>query len=156
MGKKDNEKAGLKLIIQKMKIMAPGLITSWQIKGEKVEAVTDFLFLNSKSTADGDSSQEIKRHLRLGRKALTNLDSLLKSRDVNLPTKVHSYLVFRILTVKYLGMFPLYSSACSLLGILILWMSFISFGKFSAIISTSTYIFSSIIVSLFFLESNYE
>ena len=67
-----------------------------------------------------------------------------------------SYLVFRVLTVKYLGMFPLYSSACTLLGILILWMSFISFGKFSAIISTSTYIFSSIIVSLFFLESNYE
>ena len=89
MGKNDNEKAGLKLNIQKTKIMASGLITSWQIEGGKVEAVTDFLFLSSKSTADGDSSQEIKRHLRLGRKALTNLDSLLKSRDVNLPTKVH-------------------------------------------------------------------
>ena len=89
MVKKENEKAGLKLNIQKTKIMASGLITSWQIEGEKVEAVTDFLFLSSKSTADGDSSQEIKRHLGLGRKALTNLDSLLKSRDINLPTKVH-------------------------------------------------------------------
>ena len=89
MGKKENEKAGLKLNIQKMKIMASGLITSWQIEGGKVEVVTDFLFLSSKSTADGDSSQEIKRHLRLGRKALTNQDSLLKRRDINLPTKVH-------------------------------------------------------------------
>ena len=89
MGKKENEKAGLKLNIQKTKIMATGLITSRQKEGGKVEAVTDFLFLSSKSTADGDSSQEIKRHLRLGRKALTNLDSLLKSRDINLPTKVH-------------------------------------------------------------------
>ena len=89
MGKNDNEKAGLKLNIQKTKIMASGLITSWQIEGEKVEAVTDFLFLSSKSPADGDSSQRIKRHLCLGRKALTNLDSLLKSRDINLPTKVH-------------------------------------------------------------------
>ena len=66
-----------------------GLITSSQIEGEKVEVVTDFLFLSSKITADGDSSQEIKRHLLLGRKALTNLDSLLKSRDTNVPTKVH-------------------------------------------------------------------
>ena len=89
MGKKENEKAGLKLNIQKMKIMASGLITSWQIEGGKVEVVTDFLFLSSKSTADGDSSQEIKSHLRLGRKALTNQDSLLKRRDINLPTKVH-------------------------------------------------------------------
>ena len=89
MGKKDNEKAGLKLNIQKTKIMASGLIASWQIEGGKVEAVTDFLFSSSKSTADGDSSQEIKRHLLLGRKALTKLDSLLKSRDINLPTKVH-------------------------------------------------------------------
>ena len=89
MGKKENEKAGLKLNIQKTKIMASGLITSRQIEGDKVEPVTDFLFLSSKSTADGYSSQEIKRHLRLGRKALTNLDSLLKSRDINLSTKVH-------------------------------------------------------------------
>ena len=89
MGKKENEKAGLKLNIQKTKIMASGLITSWQREGGKVEAVTDYLFVSSKITADGESSQEIKRHLRLGRKALTNLDSLLKSRDINLPTKVH-------------------------------------------------------------------
>ena len=89
MGKKENEKAGLKLNIQKTKIMASGLITSWQIEGGKVEAVTDVLFLSSKSTADGDSSQEIKRHLRLGRKALTNRYSLLKSRGIDLPTKVH-------------------------------------------------------------------
>ena len=89
MGKKEKEKAGLKLNIQKTKIMASGLITSRQIEGGKLEAVTDFLFLRSKSTADGDSSQEIKRHLWLGRKALTNLDSLLKNRDINLPTKVH-------------------------------------------------------------------
>ena len=89
MGKKENEKAGLKLNIQKTKFTASGLITSRQIEGGKVEAVTDFLFLSSKITADCDSSQEIKRHLHLGRKALTNLDSLLKSRDINLPTKVH-------------------------------------------------------------------
>ena len=89
MGKKENEKAGLKLNIQKTKFTASGLITSRQIEGGKVGAVTDFLFLSSKITADGDSSQEIKRHLHLGRKALTNLDSLLKSRDINLPTKVH-------------------------------------------------------------------
>ena len=89
MGKKDNEKAGLKLNIQNTKFMACGLITSWQIEGGKAEAVTDFLFLSSKSTVDGDSNQEIKRNLWLGRKALTNLDSLLKSRDINLPTKVH-------------------------------------------------------------------
>ena len=85
MGKKENEKAGLKLNSQKMKIMASGLITWWQIEGGKVEAVADNLFLSSKITADGDSSQEIKIHLLLGRKALTNLDS----RDINLPTKVH-------------------------------------------------------------------
>ena len=85
----ENEKAGLKHNIQKTMIMASGLITSWQIEGGKVEAVTDFLFLSSKSTADVDSSQEIKRHLRLGRKSMTNLDRLLKSRDINLPTKIH-------------------------------------------------------------------
>ena len=79
----------MKLNIQKTKIMASDLITSQQIEGGKVEAVTYFLFLSSKSTEVGDSSQEIKRHLHLGRKALTNLDSLLKSRDINLTTKVH-------------------------------------------------------------------
>ena len=90
MVKKENEKAGLKHNIQKTKITASGLITSRQIEGGKVEAVTDYLFLSSQITADDDSSQEIKIHLRLGRKALTKLDSLLKSRDINLPTKAHT------------------------------------------------------------------
>ena len=83
------EKAGLKLNIQKMKIMASGLITSWQIDGETVETVADFIFLVSKITADGDCSHEIKRHLLLGRKVMSYLDSILKSRDITLPTKVH-------------------------------------------------------------------
>ena len=77
------------LNIKKIKIMASGPITSWQIEEEKVEAVTDFIFLGSKITANGDCSHEIKRHMLLGRKAMTNLDSVLKSRDINLPTKVH-------------------------------------------------------------------
>ena len=84
----ESEKAGLKLNILKMKIMASGPITSWEIDGERVEAVSDFIFLGSKITADGDCSQEIKRPLLLGRKAMTNLDSILKSRDITLPTKV--------------------------------------------------------------------
>ena len=84
--KKESEKAGLKLNIQKTKIMVSSPITSWQIDGE---TVTDFIFLGSKITADGDCSHEIKRHLFLGRKAMTNLDSILKSRDITLPTKVH-------------------------------------------------------------------
>ena len=84
--KEESEKAGLKLNIQKTKIMASGPITSWQVDGE---SVTDFIFLGSKITAEGDSSHEIKRHLFLGRKAMTNLDSILKSRDVTLPAKVH-------------------------------------------------------------------
>ena len=87
--KKENEKAGLKLNIQKAKIIASSPITSWQIDGKTVETVTDFIFLGSKITADGDCSQEIKRHLLLGRKAMTNLDSVLKSRDITFPTKVH-------------------------------------------------------------------
>ena len=87
--KEESEKAGLKLSIQKTKIMASGPITSWQIDAETVETVTDFIFLGSKITAGGDCSHEIKRHLLLGRKALTNLDSMLKSRDIALPTKVH-------------------------------------------------------------------
>jgi len=86
--KEESEKAGLKLNIQKTKIMASGPITSWQIDGETMETVTDFIFLGSKITADGDCSQEIKRCLFLGRKAMTNLDSILKSRDIALPTKV--------------------------------------------------------------------
>ena len=85
--KVESEKVGLKLNIQKMKIMASGLITSWQIDGETVETVSDFNFLGSKITADGDCSHEIKRHLLLGRKVMTNLDSILKSRDITLPKR---------------------------------------------------------------------
>ena len=85
---KESENTGLKLNIQKTKIMACGPITSWQIHGETMETVTDFTFLGSKITADGDYSHEIKRPLLLGRKAMTNLDSILKSRDITLPTKV--------------------------------------------------------------------
>ena len=87
--KEESEKVGLKLNIQKMKIMAAGPITSWQIDGETMETVVDFIFLGSKITADGDCSHEIKRPLLLGRKVMTNLDSILKSRDITLPTKVH-------------------------------------------------------------------
>ena len=89
MMKQGSEKAGLKLSIQKTKIMASGPITSWQIDGETMETVTDFLFLGSKITVDGDCSHEIKRCLLLGRKGLTNMDSVSKSRDITLPTKVH-------------------------------------------------------------------
>ena len=87
--KEENEKAGLKLNIQKTKIMASDPITSWQIDGETMETVTDFIFLGSKITEEGDCNHEIKRHLLLGRRAITNLDSILKSRDITLPTKVH-------------------------------------------------------------------
>ena len=87
--KKESENVGLKLNIQKTKIMASGPITSWEIDGETVETVSDFSFLGSKITADGDCSHEIKRRLFLGRKAMTNLDSILKSRDITLPTRVH-------------------------------------------------------------------
>ena len=87
--KEESEKLGLKVNIQKTKIMAFGPITSWQIDGETVETVSDFIFGGSKITADGDCSQEIKRHLLLGRKVMTNLDSIFKSRDITLPTKVH-------------------------------------------------------------------
>ena len=85
--KKESEKAGLKLNIQKIKIIASSPITSWQMNGETVETVTDFIFLGSKITAGGDCSHEIKRHLLLGRKAMTNLDSILESRDITLLTK---------------------------------------------------------------------
>ena len=87
--KEESEKLGLKLNIQKTKIMASGPITSWQIDRETMETVTDFIFLGSRITADGGCSHKIKRHLLLGRKAMTNLDSILKSRDITLPTKVH-------------------------------------------------------------------
>ena len=87
--KEESEKVGLKLNIQKTKIMPSGLITSWQIDGETVETVADFIFLGSKITADGDCSHEIKRCFLLGRKVMTNLGRILKSRDITLPTKVH-------------------------------------------------------------------
>ena len=87
--KEESEKVGLKLNIQKTKIMASGPTTSWEIDEETVETVSDFIFLGSKITADGDCSHEIKRHLLLGRKIMTKLDSLLKSKDITLPTNIH-------------------------------------------------------------------
>ena len=87
--KEESEKVGVKLNIQKMKIMASGPITPWEIDGETVETLSDFIFLGSNITADGDYSHEIKRHLLLGRKIMTNLDSILKGREITLPTKVH-------------------------------------------------------------------
>ena len=87
--KEESENVSLKLNIQKTKIMASGPITSWQIDGERVETMSDFIFLGSKMTANGDYSHEIKRHLLLGRKVMTNLESIFKSRDITLPTKVH-------------------------------------------------------------------
>ena len=98
--KEENEKVGLKLNIQKTKIMASSTITSWQIDGETVETVTDFIFGGSKITANGDCSHEIKKHLLLGRKIMTNLDSILKSRDITLPTKVRlvKAMVFPVIT----------------------------------------------------------
>ena len=86
--KVESEKVGLKLNIQKTKIMATGPITSWEVDGKTVETVSDFIFLGSKITTDGDCSHEIKRHILLGRKVMTNLDSIFKSRDITLPTKV--------------------------------------------------------------------
>ena len=99
--KEESEKAGLKFNIQKTKIMASGLITSWQTQGENVEAVTEFIFWDSKITADGDCSHEIKRCLLFGRKAMTNLDSALKSRDITLLTKVHIVKAVVFLIIMY-------------------------------------------------------
>ena len=101
--KEESEKVDLKLSIQKTKIMAPGPITAWQIDGERVETVTDYFEEggDSKITADGDCSHEIKRRLLLGRKVLTNLDSILKSRDITLPTKVHLVKAMVFLVVMY-------------------------------------------------------
>ena len=99
--KEESEKAGLKLNIQKGMIIASGPITSWQIDGETMETVTDFIFLGSKITADGDCSHEIKRCLFLGRKAMTNLGNVLKSRDITLPTKVHIVKVMVFPVVMY-------------------------------------------------------
>ena len=98
---KESEKAGLKLSIQKTKIMAPSPITSWQTDGEKVETVSYFIFLGSKITADSDYSHEIKKHLLLGRKVMTNLDSVLKGRDITLQTKVHIVKSMVFLLVLY-------------------------------------------------------
>ena len=98
--KEESEKAGLKLNIQKTRIMAPGPITSWQIGGETEETVADFIFLGSKITADGDCSHEIKRCLLLGSKVMTTLDSILKSRDITLPTKVHLVKAMVFLVVR--------------------------------------------------------
>ena len=99
--KEESEKASLKLNIQKNKIMASGPIISWQTDGETMETATDFIFLGSKITADGDCSHKIKRHLLLGRKAMTNLDSLLKNRDITLPTKVRLVKAMVFLVVMY-------------------------------------------------------
>ena len=101
--REESEKAGLKLNIQKTKIMASGPITSWEIDGETVETVSEFIFLGSKITADGDCSHEIKRRLLLGRKLMTNLVSILKSRDITLPTKVHlvKAMVFPVVMYGY-------------------------------------------------------
>ena len=102
--KEENEKVGLKLNIQKMKIMVSSPITSWQRDGEAMETVTDFIFLGSKITADSDCSHEIKIHLVLGRRAMTNPDTILKSRDVTLPTKVHlvKAMVFPVVMYRYI------------------------------------------------------
>ena len=99
--KEESEKVGLKLNTQKTKVMASDSITSWQIDGETVKTVTDFIILGSKITAEGDCSHEIKRCLLLGRKAMTNLDSILKSRDITLPTKVHLVKAMVLLAVMY-------------------------------------------------------
>jgi len=99
--KEESEKTGLKLNIQKTKIMASSPIKSWQIDGETIETVTDFIFLGSKITADGDCCHEIKRRLLLGRKAITNLDSILKSKDIILPTKIHLLKAMVFLVVMY-------------------------------------------------------
>ena len=99
--KEESEKVGLKLNIQKTKVMASGPITSWQIDGETMETVRDFTFLGSKITADGDCTHEIKRCLLLGRKVMTNLDSILKRRDITLPTKVHLVKTMVFLVVMY-------------------------------------------------------
>ena len=101
--KEESEKVGLKLNIQKMKIMASGPITLWQIDGETVETVSDLIFWGSKITADGDCRHEIKRHLLLGRKVMTNLDSIFKSRDITLPTKIHlvKAMVFPVVMYGY-------------------------------------------------------
>ena len=99
--KKKSEKAGLKLNIQKTKIMASGPITSWEIDGEKIETVSDFIFLGSKVTEDGDCRHELDRHLLLDRKVMTNLDSILRSRDITVPTEIHIFKAMDFPVVMY-------------------------------------------------------
>ena len=99
--KKKSEKAGLKLNIQKTKIMASGPITSWEIDGEKIETVSDFIFLGSKVTEDGDCSHELDRHLLLDRKVMTNLDRVLRSRDIPVPTEIHIFKTMDFPVVMY-------------------------------------------------------
>ena len=110
--KDESEKADLKLNIQKMKIMSSGPVTSWQIDGKTMETVTDFIFLGSKITADGDCSHEIKRCLLLGRKVMTNLDSVLKSKDITLPTKDHlvKAMVFPVVMIGWAGVLQFWGS----------------------------------------------
>ena len=116
------KKVGLKLTIQKMKIIASGPITSWEIDGETVETLLDFIFLGSKITADGDCSHEIKRHLLLGRKVMTNLDSILKSRDTTLSTKVHLVKAMDFPVVMYgCEIWPVKKAECRRIDAFELW-----------------------------------
>ena len=120
--KEKSEKAGLKLNIQKMKTVASNLITSWEIDGETMERVTNFIFLGSKITADGDCSHEIKRCLLLGRKAMTNLDSILKSRDITLPTKVHIVRTMVFPVVVYgCDIWTIKKAECQRIDAFVLW-----------------------------------
>ena len=120
--KEKSDKAGLKLNIQKTKILASGPITSWQIDGETMETLTDFIFLGSKITADGDCSHEIKKYLFLGKKAMTNLDSILKSRDITLPTDVHivKAMVFPVVMYGWES-WPLKKAECQRIDAFKLW-----------------------------------
>ena len=118
--KEESEKAGLKLNIQKRKIMASGPITSWEIDAETVDTVADFIFLGPKITADGDCSHEIKRRLLLGRKVMTNLDSTLKSRDITLPTKVHLVKAMVFPVVMY-GCWAIKKAECRRIDAFELW-----------------------------------
>ena len=120
--KEDSEKVGLKLNTQKTKIMASGPITSWQIEGETVETVSDFIFWGSKITADGDCSHEIKRRLLLGRKVMTNLDSIFKSRDITLPTKVRlvKAMIFKVV-IYGCESWTIKKSECQIIDAFELW-----------------------------------
>jgi len=120
--KEESEKVGLKLNIQKTKIMASGPVTPWQIDGERVETVADFIILGSKITTDGDCSHEMKRHLLLGRKVMTNLDSIFKSRDITLPTKVClvKAMVFPVVMYVYES-WPIKKAECGSIDAFELW-----------------------------------